>query len=69
MSFFTALSRLLAGTTLALAWQVSAHAQAPYPDKPIRIPYPKHGRRLKVHGTPWQFSPAEVAGLRARKII
>jgi len=56
MSFFTTPSRLLAGAKLALTWQVSAHAQAPYPDKPIRIPYPKHGRRLKVHGTPWQFS-------------
>jgi crotonobetainyl-CoA:carnitine CoA-transferase CaiB-like acyl-CoA transferase len=59
------------------------------------IDYPKHGKRLKVHGTPWQFSetparpgiapelgnhndaalaelgysPAEVADLRARKII
>jgi crotonobetainyl-CoA:carnitine CoA-transferase CaiB-like acyl-CoA transferase len=57
--------------------------------------YPKYGKRLKVHGTPWQFSetpakpgiapelgehndavlgelgysPAEVADLRARKII
>jgi tripartite-type tricarboxylate transporter receptor subunit TctC len=42
MSCFTALSRLLAGLTLALAWQVSAHAQAPYPDKPIRlvVPFP-----------------------------
>jgi len=59
------------------------------------IDYPKHGKRLKVHGTPWQFSetpakpgiapelgehndavlgelgysPADVADLRARKII
>jgi crotonobetainyl-CoA:carnitine CoA-transferase CaiB-like acyl-CoA transferase len=59
------------------------------------IDYPKHGKRLKVHGTPWQFSetpakpgiapelgehndavlgelgygPAEVADLRARKVI
>ena len=59
------------------------------------IDYPKHGKRLKVHGTPWQFSEtparpgiapelgehneavlgelgfsvAEVADLRARKII
>jgi crotonobetainyl-CoA:carnitine CoA-transferase CaiB-like acyl-CoA transferase len=59
------------------------------------IDYPKHGKRLKVHGTPWQFSetpakpgiapelgehneavlgelgysPAEMADLRARKII
>jgi crotonobetainyl-CoA:carnitine CoA-transferase CaiB-like acyl-CoA transferase len=59
------------------------------------IDYPKHGKRLKVHGTPWQFSetpakpgiapelgdhndaaltelgysPAEVADLRARRII
>src|ERR1700726_4181432 len=59
------------------------------------IDYPKHGKTLKVHGTPWQFSetparpgiapelgdhndaalaelgysPAEVADLRARKII
>ena len=59
------------------------------------VDYPKHGKRLKVHGTPWQFSetparpgiapelgnhndaalaelgysPAEVADLRARKII
>jgi crotonobetainyl-CoA:carnitine CoA-transferase CaiB-like acyl-CoA transferase len=59
------------------------------------IDYPKHGKRLKVHGTPWQFSetpakpgiapelgehndavlgelgysPAELADLRARKII
>src|SRR6266850_305360 len=59
------------------------------------IDYPKYGKRLKVHGTPWQFSetpakpgiapelgadnddvlaelgytPAEVADLRARKII
>ena len=42
MFFFTALSRLLAGATLALAWQVSAHAQVPYPDKPIRlvVPFP-----------------------------
>jgi tripartite-type tricarboxylate transporter receptor subunit TctC len=42
MSFFTALPRLLVGATLALAWQVSAHAQAPYPDKPIRlvVPFP-----------------------------
>jgi crotonobetainyl-CoA:carnitine CoA-transferase CaiB-like acyl-CoA transferase len=24
--------------------------------------YPKHGKRLKVHGTPWQFSetPARI---------
>jgi len=42
MSFFTTPSRLLAGATLALAWQASAHAQAPYPDKPIRlvVPFP-----------------------------
>src|SRR5471032_558000 len=42
MSFFTALPRFLVGATLALAWQVSAHAQAPYPDKPIRlvVPFP-----------------------------
>ena len=42
MSFFTTPSRLLAGATLALAWQVSAHTQAPYPDKPIRlvVPFP-----------------------------
>jgi tripartite-type tricarboxylate transporter receptor subunit TctC len=42
MSFFTTLPRLLLGATLALAWQVSAHAQAPYPDKPIRlvVPFP-----------------------------
>jgi tripartite-type tricarboxylate transporter receptor subunit TctC len=42
MSFLTTPSRLLAGATLALAWQVSAHAQAPYPDKPIRlvVPFP-----------------------------
>ena len=59
------------------------------------IDYPKHGKRLKIHGTPWQFSetpakpgiapelgnhndtalgelgysPAEIADLRARKII
>ena len=59
------------------------------------IDYPKYGKRLKVHGTPWQFSetpakpgiapelgahndavlgdlgysPAEVADLRARRII
>jgi len=59
------------------------------------VDYPKYGKRLKVHGTPWQFSetpakpgiapelgdhneavlcalgysPAEVADLRARKII
>ena len=59
------------------------------------VDYPKHGKRLKVHGTPWQFSEtpakpglapelgehndsvlgelgysaAEIAGLRARKII
>jgi crotonobetainyl-CoA:carnitine CoA-transferase CaiB-like acyl-CoA transferase len=59
------------------------------------VDYPKHGKRLKVHGTPWQFSetpakpgiapelgehndavlgelgysPAEVADLRARKVI
>ena len=59
------------------------------------VDYPKHGKKLKVHGTPWQFSetparpgiapelgehneavlgelgysPAEVADLRARKII
>lgn len=59
------------------------------------IDYPRHGKRLKVHGTPWQFSEtparpgiapelgahneavlgelgfgaAEVADLRARKII
>lgn len=59
------------------------------------LDYPKHGKRLKVHGTPWQFSEtparpgiapelgehndavlgelgfsaAEVADLRARKII
>ncbi len=59
------------------------------------IDYPKHGKRLKVHGTPWQFSEtpakpgiapelgehndaalaelgysaAEVADLRARRII
>jgi crotonobetainyl-CoA:carnitine CoA-transferase CaiB-like acyl-CoA transferase len=59
------------------------------------IDYPKHGKRLKVHGTPWQFSEtpakpgiapelgshndtalaelgysaAEVADLKARKII
>ena len=26
------------------------------------IDYPKHGKRLKVHGTPWQFSetPAKI---------
>ena len=26
------------------------------------IDYPKHGKRLKVHGTPWQFSetPAQI---------
>jgi crotonobetainyl-CoA:carnitine CoA-transferase CaiB-like acyl-CoA transferase len=26
------------------------------------IDYPKHGKRLKVHGTPWQFSetPARI---------
>jgi tripartite-type tricarboxylate transporter receptor subunit TctC len=42
MSFFTTPSRLLAGATLALAWQASAHAQAPYSDKPIRlvVPFP-----------------------------
>jgi tripartite-type tricarboxylate transporter receptor subunit TctC len=42
MSFLTTPSRLLAGATLALAWQVSAHTQAPYPDKPIRlvVPFP-----------------------------
>jgi tripartite-type tricarboxylate transporter receptor subunit TctC len=42
MSFFTALPRLLLGATLALAWQASAHAQARYPDKPIRlvVPFP-----------------------------
>ena len=42
MSFLTTPSRLLAGATLALAWQASAHAQAPYPDKPIRlvVPFP-----------------------------
>jgi len=59
------------------------------------IDYPRHGKRLKIHGTPWQFSEtpakpgiapelgehnaaildelgysaAEVADLRARKII
>jgi crotonobetainyl-CoA:carnitine CoA-transferase CaiB-like acyl-CoA transferase len=59
------------------------------------VDYPKHGKRLKVHGTPWQFSEtpakpgiapelgdhndaalgelgysaAEIADLRARKII
>ena len=26
------------------------------------VEYPKHGKRLKVHGTPWQFSetPAHI---------
>ncbi|MFM9939613.1 MAG: CaiB/BaiF CoA transferase family protein [Hyphomicrobiaceae bacterium] len=59
------------------------------------VDYPKHGKRLKVHGSPWQFSetpavigvapelgehneevlgrfgysPADVASLKARKII
>ena len=59
------------------------------------IDYPKHGKRLKVHGSPWHFSetpaqigvapelgadndavlagldysPAQIDGLRQRKII
>ena len=59
------------------------------------VDYPKYGKRLKVHGTPWQFSetparigiapelgadndsilaelgytPAEIEGLRQRKVI
>jgi tripartite-type tricarboxylate transporter receptor subunit TctC len=42
MSFFTTLPRLLAAAALALALQAGAHAQAPYPDKPIRlvVPFP-----------------------------
>jgi len=59
------------------------------------VDYPKHGKRLRVHGSPWQFSetparigtapelgadndavlgelgysPAQIAGLRERRII
>lgn len=42
MSYVTALSRLFVGAVLALAWQAGADAQAPYPDKPIRliVPFP-----------------------------
>jgi tripartite-type tricarboxylate transporter receptor subunit TctC len=42
MSYVTALSRLFVGATLALAWPVNADAQAPYPNKPIRlvVPFP-----------------------------
>jgi tripartite-type tricarboxylate transporter receptor subunit TctC len=42
MSFLTTLQKFLAGTILALAWQAGAQAQAPYPDKPIRlvVPFP-----------------------------
>ena len=42
MSLFSVLPRLLAAATLALASQAVAHAQTPYPDKPIRlvVPFP-----------------------------
>ena len=76
MFFFTALSRLLAGATLALAWQVSAHAQVPYPDKPIRlvVPFPPGSGtdivgRLLAQVEDWWIGgdfAADEAALRAR---
>jgi tripartite-type tricarboxylate transporter receptor subunit TctC len=42
VSYLTSFFRLFVGAALALAWPAGADAQAPYPDKPIRlvVPFP-----------------------------